>query len=737
MITASSQAIERLQLFINTTDMDNPVCGKLLSDFKDNRWRLRLGENEQEFTVDFDYLLEANISLIDEGEEELLKSVKWLILLSIVPTEATKGRALTTKATVMKHLAKTLYFIRYMRLQGIKTPKNVTQSMVDGFAKNFIYTSAHNLDYMGRYVDFAQNNDLLKYVYQREQICSKKEDFEFDLTSMLKDIGIEVKGWAEYKELAEVSLSLYQKYETFERSTKAGKNKSSIHAINKAGTVDSQAKSLNRNLKIAKWFPELVPCFPSEIKTITNAQLRHIKKSAKESGKTADVPFSVMKNTIERSIDFVMHYGKQLIEKRDETVALFEELCSSKPDKHRYELAKEHFRKNPIILNGSQHTRTIKITNFERSIFKARDESNQAKRDQAVQMHSSGMTMASVASELGTTKGTVSRWVNDARDPFHADPVNHGFKNVCYHLFVAIEMILCFFTARRSAEIMALRAGCMSKTESGHWIEMYVAKTYRVNDQFTATNLIKICIDILEELSRPAREATGNDNLWQLQQFVGQDKDKYEYRFKDQKNEYLKFIGIEDEFKWEFSEHQFRRFFAGVFVNHFGGSMDALKYHLRHTDVQMTFEYINSIESEKTADAYTRAGMAIALAEQHTLSGGFDTSTDIGKEFDECAKRIKAIPAARAESAYEEVMEDNDIVFVMIESGLCAGNTKRRREQSSCVTGDEMAHTFRACDDLCEGCPNLLRLDNWTFKNIEDQCLLNPEISPIFQAALA
>ena len=277
----------------------------------------------------------------------------------------------------------------------------------------------------------------------------------------------------------------------------------------------------------------------------------------------------------------------------------------------------------------------IVITNFDRSTAKTSSEADRNKWSEVAKLRASGWTLKQIADEYKTYKSTISNWIQKHNESHNTQVQNYGLATFLYrHMMVAIEMVLCFFTARRSSEIMSLKAGCISTTESGHWIDMYVAKTYQVNDQFPATHLMKICIELLEEISRPAREITDVDNLWQYKNMTNDDVSQY--WFKESRAEYFAFIGIKDDYLWQFSEHQFRRFFAGVFVNHFGGSVDALKYHLRHTDIAMTFEYLNSTSEDATQDAFTRIAMIDVLEEHNRQSGLFDSASDIGEKFNEC-----------------------------------------------------------------------------------------------------
>lgn len=728
-------ALKKLEVMIDISNKEAPVCDKLLSPFSENKWTLLL--NGEKGDVDFELILDCQLLLVDVPE--LLNTVKWLVLLSVVDSKAT-NEPLDCHQSIRGYLAKIMYFIRFLRWQqGICNPKNATSEMVRNFAQSLHLTVAHNLGYIDRFqMHVTKSNDDLSRYAKKELYPTVKHQNHFDIGYLMFDLGIQIKSWSKFRELADISDGIRDKYESNDLKPKvnSGKNKS-IYAFNTIESVNKQVSALNRTLRIARRFPELVPMIPSGISPISNCEIRAINKKASSNGKTKDVPFFIMKKAVERSIEFILHYGKPLLEKRDDALEKFAKLASFKPHYNTAELAKEYFRKNTIAVEGYKDSfPPILFTNFDRTTAKTSSEADRNKWSEVAKLRASGWTLKQIADEYKTYKSTISNWIRKHNESYDKQARNYGLATFLYrHLMVAIEIVLCFFTARRSSEIMSLKAGCISTTESGHWIGMYVAKTYRVNDQFPATNLMKICIELLEEISRPAREITGDDNLWQYKNMTNDDVSQY--WFKENRAEYFAFIGIKDDYLWQFSEHQFRRFFAGVFVNHFGGSVDALKYHLRHTDIATTFAYLNSTSEDATQDAFTRMAMIDVLEEHNRQSGLFDSASDIGEKFNECAKNITSIAENRVRMAYEQFIKEDDIVFEMIEDGLCVGNTSCRKSKSKCISRNEMAHTLSANREQCHGCPNKLPLANWNYKNLEEQCLLNPEDSVIFNAVLA
>ncbi|HBC3525304.1 TPA: hypothetical protein KDZ30_003814 [Vibrio alginolyticus] len=742
MSAAIEKAYAQLGQIIDLSDVSSPKHKRLVSEFSDNEWTLHLGEEQhkEDYKISFDVVIDSGLSLVDEVD--LLKSVKWLILLSIVDTKAAKSPFGNTDS-IRKYLDFILYLVRYLRVIGVRRPINATTGDLELFAKSLVNTVGKNLQYIRRFNEFSdkKGGDLSEY-------CDKKSGnnrgTSFDLSRMLFDIGIPLTSWANFRELAETSDSLRAKYESNYRIDKTlSGNKRSIEDVGKKGSVIKNVSFLNRILKTTTHFPSLIPMFPAMTLPSEKILKKVIQNKAKADGKTKDVPFLVMRDTLERSIRYIIHFS-QLTKLKDKALEGFEGYMAANPSRPRTEIAKKFFLENPIILEGDSELGfpTIRITNFDRTSPVKSTTEEKAQWAEVAIRNANGDSLKKLATEKGVAKSTIALWIRKHNDPFREQEFNYGLSTFLHnHMMVAIEMVLCFLTARRSMEVNNLEAGCISTTESGHWIKMYVAKTYQVHDDFPATNLIKVCVEILEKLSLTARNETGNDKLFQYASFIDP-SNVSQYEFKSCRAAFLEFIGITEDHSWDWSEHQFRRFFAGTFVNHFGGSVDALKYHLRHTDIAMTFEYLNKIMTGATLDTLQAEAMIEVLDQQAQANGGFDDETELGKRLNECTECLSnavGITEKRAHNkrAFERLVQEDDIVFEMIEEGLCVGNTKKYRHRSKCIVDDGgFAQTANADCSFCAGCENKIKLDNWEYKNVGNECLMNPEDSDILNAVV-
>jgi integrase len=742
MSAAIAKAYTQLGQTIDLSDVSSPKHKRLGSEFTENEWTLHLGEDtyKKDCKLSFDQVIDSGLSLVDEPS--LLKSVKWLVLLSIVDTKAAKA-PFGNADSIRKYLDFILYLIRYFRVIGIRRPNNATSGDLEFFAKSLVNTVGKNLQYIRRFDEFSdrKGDDLSEYC--NKVIGNSKGTF-FDLSRMLFDIGIPLTSWANFRELAEISNDLRIKYESNYRADKASSGKKrSIDEVSNKGSVSKDVSFFNRVLKTTTHFPSLIPMFPATTLPSEKILKKVIKKKAKPDGKTRDVPFLVMKDTLEKSIRYIIHFS-QLTKLKDRALEDFESYMAANPSRSRAEIAKKFFLENPIILEGDSDLGfpTIRISNFDRTAPVKSTPEEKTQWAEVAKRNLNGESLTKLAKDKGVAKSTIALWIRKHNDSFRDQEFNYGLSTLLHnHMMVAIEMVLCFLTARRSIEVNNLEAGCISTTESGHWIKMYVAKTYQVHDDFPATNLIKVCVELLEKLSLTARDETGNDKLFQYASFI-EPSNVSQYEFKSCRTGFLEFIGITEDHSWDWSEHQFRRFFAGTFVNHFGGSVDALKYHLRHTDIAMTFEYLNKIMTGATLDTLQAEAMMEVLDQQAQKNGGFDDETELGRRLNECTECFsKAIGVtekrAQNKKRLERLVQEDDIVFEMIEEGLCVGNTKKYRHRSKCIVEEDgLAQTANANCSFCDGCENKIRLDNWEYKSVGNECLMNPEDSDILSAVV-
>ena len=163
-------------------------------------------------------------------------------------------------------------------------------------------------------------------------------------------------------------------------------------------------------------------------------------------------------------------------------------------------------------------------------------------------------------------------------------------------LGTACFIVIAGLSARRSGEILELGAGrCRRDSTGEYWLKTYIEKTSQEYDEIPVPESVYDAIICMETLSTTARQATNQDCIWQFQQL--RDGKCHDIQPRYYLNHFHKFSRSLSEIKWEFTAHQFRRFFAiAYFWFYEKGDVAALSHHLRHYDLDMTRRYVTDTE---------------------------------------------------------------------------------------------------------------------------------------------
>lgn len=166
-------------------------------------------------------------------------------------------------------------------------------------------------------------------------------------------------------------------------------------------------------------------------------------------------------------------------------------------------------------------------------------------------------------------------------------------------LSAACFSVIASLTARRVEEIGDLGFGCAFKDLDGnYWLKTYIEKTSQRYDQIPIPVAVHRAIECMEKISQAAREKSGNDSIWQVLLFDEVRVLVPEFYLND-----LAFLNgtLSGEIKdWNYTAHQFRRFFAILyFWRYEKGDLPALSHHLRHFDLEMTKRYVMDQEMGK------------------------------------------------------------------------------------------------------------------------------------------
>lgn len=170
------------------------------------------------------------------------------------------------------------------------------------------------------------------------------------------------------------------------------------------------------------------------------------------------------------------------------------------------------------------------------------------------------------------------------------------FQNIWLRLLPgACAVVVAAFSARRSEEIASLRDDCIETINGESWLRTYAAKTLRGRERIPTTAAIVKAVDVLAWLSESARTS---ENRWLLQvrDPTGPGSRTYTPDVSKSLKSFSKQINLPplpDGSHWNFSPHQFRRFFAVIYYYRYRDrSLTALSNYLQHYDPDSTRTYI-------------------------------------------------------------------------------------------------------------------------------------------------
>lgn len=159
----------------------------------------------------------------------------------------------------------------------------------------------------------------------------------------------------------------------------------------------------------------------------------------------------------------------------------------------------------------------------------------------------------------------------------------------------ACAVVVAAFSARRSEEIASLRDDCIETIKGEPWLRTYAAKTLRGRERIPTTAAIVKAVEVLGWLSESARTS---ENRWllQVQDPISRGGRTYAPDISKSLRSFSKQINVPplpDGSHWNFTPHQFRRFFAVIYYYRYRDrSLTALSNYLQHYDPDSTRTYI-------------------------------------------------------------------------------------------------------------------------------------------------
>ncbi len=167
------------------------------------------------------------------------------------------------------------------------------------------------------------------------------------------------------------------------------------------------------------------------------------------------------------------------------------------------------------------------------------------------------------------------------------------------HLMAACAILIGFLAARRAGEVCGLRAGRTHEPRPGVFeLSMYVEKSIRDVDRVAVPALVIEAVRVLEALSLPTRNATGEEWLFRVLSPTGR---IVEYDPSRDMRSFAAACGLDARAGacWQqLASHQLRRGHSIFFVHGYRlGTLEALSRQLRHADLPSTVIYVSEAET--------------------------------------------------------------------------------------------------------------------------------------------
>ncbi len=311
----------------------------------------------------------------------------------------------------------------------------------------------------------------------------------------------------------------------------------------------------------------------------------------------------------------------------------------------------------------------------------------------------------------------------DALDSFNSHPsaIKHGIrlrgreKGVMQPrtalqtmLPVACQTIIHTFTGRRAVEVESMRSDSIKGTaRTGRWITSYIAKRGLHDEPTPCPELVALAVETMRKLG--GLFESDSRSLWM--QAAKPDKHmRLEMHF----NAFADRVGAREfqnqeggkPLKWNFARHQFRRFFAIVYVWLYDDpSLLALQHHLRHIHWWLTLVYvrdaeIRSLVSEQMV-GLTAHKMREALSGQAVPVGPFGKL--VHRAIERMQGNVQLVSSDKMHSRVMEWLADRKVQLSRSPWGFCACTSRPSNLKRAACQRD--ANQFGA-RDIITGAPD-------------------------------
>jgi integrase len=289
-------------------------------------------------------------------------------------------------------------------------------------------------------------------------------------------------------------------------------------------------------------------------------------------------------------------------------------------------------------------------------------------------------------------------------------------------LITACCVVIAAFSARRAAEIIGLKAGCINRDDAKQaWMNVFIYKTIQDDSLIPVPQVVVAAVDILEQLSARARIYTKTPYLIQYNrpgsdECIGLTEDgKPAFRLLTHLRRFGYFVDVpelEDGSRWAFSPHQFRRFFAILYIWIYElGDWGALSYHLRHFNLEMTRRYVSDDELGHIIALANREHTASILASAalgHSHMGGQSgerLKLATKRLYDRMSQHTQVLSERKFSQRILRMVERTGITLRPLPWGYCGLSSKMPDRECRCSEKDSNHPDFgKATVSICSKC---------------------------------
>lgn len=654
----------------------------LKTKFTDEVWSVKDERSETTTEFDFRVLLSDGSLLTDSSNATLLETFKTALFLARQGTHFLEASTTKTMRRLFDSLS---LFVRWMRLNGVYEFRQITQVEVDEYTTALVSGVSTVLSLPERL------REVLEEVRASPPLQKSGGIDRGALASRMNENPGTLRTCA-------VCVGLIDKFEDDVCGGVRRHKRSERTTAEKASTsqIGFRLQALLAVQVVQHYFPSL-DSVPLDVDTTDHREVA--KALGGESTQTPLVPADVALTLMNEAARWVIDYSDGLLAMRDQAEPKWLDICASTDDKK---------------LRG-ERANTF-VSSLERP----------------------------ANFDLGS--GLHIRRLFDSREKSANDREVSLARAVYQLLPAACYIIIATFSARRHCELMDLKSNCISiDADTGRkQIEFYIAKTEKHRRKFPVTKLLETAVNVMLEVSAPVRMDAPIDqiyDLWLVRKLKGL-KGCSSLNSARALNEFASFVGISDR-KWQFADHQFRRFFAVSYFWRGGGAdLAALSSHMGHFDYDMTIHYISNILKSKEFSHARDEKLRDVL---ESVLYGEPAAGAMGNVFKRMRRKIQAklkvkTPKAVALEISRQVdllVEGSRLDIYLQPWGLCFGMSERRRSRAACSKEGAPAPLEATIHD-CAACPSLLVTQDFLpeLKQLLDttEKMLKEPMAPAFRA---